>query len=91
MMLTRQARELLRGPNFAVIATINADGTPQQSVVWVAEHDGTVVFSTVEGRAKHRTWCATPGSACSCSTAPTATATARSAVSHDLTAPTPAR
>jgi PPOX class probable F420-dependent enzyme len=54
MMLTPQCRELLRGPNFAVIATINADGTPQQSVVWVAEHDGNVVFSTVEGRAKHR-------------------------------------
>ena len=54
MMLTPQCRELLRGPNFAVIATINADGTPQQSVVWVAEHDGDVVFSTVEGRAKHR-------------------------------------
>jgi PPOX class probable F420-dependent enzyme len=54
MMLTPQCRELLDGPNFAVIATINADGTPQQSVVWVAEHDGHVVFSTVEGRAKHR-------------------------------------
>ena len=53
-MLTRQCRELLRGPNFAVITTINADGTPQQSVVWVAEHDGNVIFSTVEGRAKHR-------------------------------------
>jgi hypothetical protein len=30
-MLTPQFRELLRGPNFAVITTINADGTPQQS------------------------------------------------------------
>jgi PPOX class probable F420-dependent enzyme len=54
MMLTTQCRELLSGPNFAVITTINADGTPQQSVVWVAEHDGNVIFSTVEGRAKHR-------------------------------------
>ena len=54
MMLTPQCRELLCGPNFAVIATINADGTPQQSVVWITEHDGNVVFSTVEGRAKHR-------------------------------------
>lgn len=54
MMLTPQARELLRGPNFTVIATINADGTPQQSVVWVTERDGDVIFSTVEGRAKHR-------------------------------------
>ena len=53
-MMTPQCRDLLRGPNFAVITTINADGTPQQSVVWVAEHDGNVVFSTVEGRAKHR-------------------------------------
>ncbi len=54
MELTPQARTLVDGNNFAVVATINADGTPQQSVVWVLERDGEVLFSTVEGRAKHR-------------------------------------
>lgn len=52
--LTSQARELLAGPNFAVVATVNADGSPQQSVVWVRERDGEVIFSTVVGRAKPR-------------------------------------
>jgi PPOX class probable F420-dependent enzyme len=52
--LTPLARELVAGPNFAVAATINSDGSPQQSVVWVRERDGEVIFSTVEGRAKPR-------------------------------------
>ena len=52
--MTSLARELLAGPNFAVAATINSDGSPQQSVVWVRERDGEVIFSTVEGRAKPR-------------------------------------
>jgi len=52
--LTPLARELVAGPNFAVIATVNSDGSPQQTVVWVRERDGEVIFSTVEGRAKPR-------------------------------------
>ena len=52
--LTPLARELLAGPNFAVAATINSDGSPQQSAVWVRERDGEVIFSTVKGRAKPR-------------------------------------
>jgi PPOX class probable F420-dependent enzyme len=52
--LTEQARRLLAAPNFAVVATANADGSTQQSVVWVKEHDGQVIFSTLSGRAKHR-------------------------------------
>jgi PPOX class probable F420-dependent enzyme len=54
MDLTPAARELLAGPNFAAIATINADGSLQQSVVWVRERDGEVIFSTIESRAKYR-------------------------------------
>ena len=53
-MLTDLARELLAGPNFASIATTSADGTPQQTIVWVGERDGRVVFSTVRGRTKER-------------------------------------
>ena len=52
--LTPLARELLSGPNFAVVATLNTDGSPQQSAVWVRERDGEVIFSTVDGRAKPR-------------------------------------
>jgi len=52
--LTTLARELLGGPNFAVAATVGSDGSPQQTIVWVRERDGEVIFSTVEGRAKPR-------------------------------------
>src|SRR5262245_63145958 len=52
--LTPKARELLAGPNFVVVATTSGDGSLQQSVVWARERDGEVIFSTVEGRAKHR-------------------------------------
>jgi PPOX class probable F420-dependent enzyme len=52
--LTPLARELLAGPHFAIVATVNPDGSPQQSVVWARERDGEVIFSTVEGRAKPR-------------------------------------
>ena len=32
--LSENARRFLNDPRFGVLATINADGTPQQSVVW---------------------------------------------------------
>jgi PPOX class probable F420-dependent enzyme len=46
--------ELLDGKNYAVLATINPDGSPQTSVVWVGRDAGDVLFSTVAGRVKHR-------------------------------------
>jgi len=45
---------LLDGKNYAVLATVNHDGSPQTSVIWVGRDGGDVVFSTVEGRVKHR-------------------------------------
>jgi len=52
--LTPQARELLAGPNFAIVATTNADGSLQQTVVWAKERDGEIVFSSNTSRAKTR-------------------------------------
>jgi PPOX class probable F420-dependent enzyme len=52
--LTEAARELLDGPHTAVIATANADGRPQSSVIFVKRDGDTVVFSTIEGRLKTR-------------------------------------
>jgi PPOX class probable F420-dependent enzyme len=46
--------ELLEGRNYAVLATINADGSPQTSTMWVGRDGNDVVMSTVEGRQKHR-------------------------------------
>jgi PPOX class probable F420-dependent enzyme len=45
---------LLDGKNYAVLATVNPDGSPQTSVIWVGRDGGDVVFSTVAGRVKHR-------------------------------------
>jgi len=33
---------------------VNPDGSPQTSVIWVGRDGGDVLFSTVEGRKKHR-------------------------------------
>jgi len=45
---------LLDGKNYAVLATINPDGSPQTSVMWVGRDGSDLLFSTVEGRVKHR-------------------------------------
>src|SRR5260370_30591907 len=45
---------LLDGKNYAVLATVNPDGSPHTSVMWVVRDGDDLLFSTVEGRVKHR-------------------------------------
>jgi PPOX class probable F420-dependent enzyme len=45
---------LLDGKNYAVLATVNPDGSPQTSVLWVGRDGKDLLFSTVAGRVKHR-------------------------------------
>ncbi|HEX4225745.1 MAG TPA: PPOX class F420-dependent oxidoreductase [Pseudonocardiaceae bacterium] len=52
--LSASALALLDGRNYAVLATINADGSPQASAMWVGRDGDDLLFSTVEGRLKHR-------------------------------------
>ena len=52
--LNDETRRLLDGPNFAVLATLNPDGAPQTSTMWVGRDGHDVLFSTVAGRRKHR-------------------------------------
>jgi PPOX class probable F420-dependent enzyme len=47
-------RRLLDGRNFAVVATLNPDGGPHSSVVWVIRDGDTVLFSTAAHRKKAR-------------------------------------
>jgi PPOX class probable F420-dependent enzyme len=54
LALSAATIRLLDGKNYAVVATINPDGSPQTSVIWVGRDGNDVVFSTVEGRVKHR-------------------------------------
>ena len=46
--------KLVDGRNYAVVGTVNADGSPHTSVVWISRDDGDLIFTTLEGRVKHR-------------------------------------
>jgi len=52
--LPEPVRELVDGKNFATVATLDADGGPQTSVIWVGLDDGDLVFSATEDRLKVR-------------------------------------
>jgi len=52
--LTQAQAEFLRNPYYAVVATLRADGSPHQTVVWVDTDGEDVLFNTAEGRAKPR-------------------------------------
>jgi PPOX class probable F420-dependent enzyme len=45
---------LLDGRNYAVLATLNADGSPQTSAMWVGRDGNDLLMSTLQGRVKHR-------------------------------------
>jgi PPOX class probable F420-dependent enzyme len=48
------ARGLVDSTTFAVLTTINQDGSPQSTVVWVKRDGDDVLFSTIRGRRKTR-------------------------------------
>ncbi|MGX2995534.1 PPOX class F420-dependent oxidoreductase [Streptomyces sp. JNUCC 64] len=52
--LPDQVKALLDGPVFISVATIQPDGSPQVSPVWVKREGDTVVFSTTVGRQKEK-------------------------------------
>jgi PPOX class probable F420-dependent enzyme len=51
--LSDKARALLEGTNFATVGTIEPDGRPQLSPVWITHDGDDVLFSTTVGRRKH--------------------------------------
>ena len=51
--IPEDAYRLLDEPNFAFIATLMPDGSPQNTPVWIDRDGDTVVFNTAKGRAKH--------------------------------------
>jgi PPOX class probable F420-dependent enzyme len=52
--LPETARRLLDGKTYAVLATTNADRSPQSSVIWIKRDGDDVVFSSIRGRRKTR-------------------------------------
>jgi len=52
--ISQQARDFLAAPRYAVLATINADGMPQQTPVWYQLRGDVLYMNTREGRLKWR-------------------------------------
>lgn len=52
--LPEKVKKLLREPNFAHLATLMPDGSPQVSPVWVDLEGGRIIVNTAEGRVKPR-------------------------------------
>ena len=46
--------EFLRRRQFAHVATVNADGSPQVTALWVDTDGEAVLLNTAKGRVKHR-------------------------------------
>jgi len=53
VQLSDKAKALFDAPSFVTVATIQPDGSPQLSVVWVKRDGDDILFSTLEGRRKH--------------------------------------
>jgi PPOX class probable F420-dependent enzyme len=51
-VLTDAVRHLLDGQHLSVLATTNADGQPQTSVIFVKREADNILFSTIKGRRK---------------------------------------
>jgi PPOX class probable F420-dependent enzyme len=52
--LSAAAKALADEPNLAFLATLNADGSPQLTPVWIDREDGSLVVNTAVGRTKDR-------------------------------------
>ena len=51
-VLDEKVRAFLEDRHLAVIATINPDGTPQQTAVWYVLDGDELLMNTVQGRIK---------------------------------------
>jgi PPOX class probable F420-dependent enzyme len=52
--LPDEVKALLDAPNFWHLATLNPDGSPHSTVMWMHRRDGRVMFNTAIGRVKQR-------------------------------------
>jgi PPOX class probable F420-dependent enzyme len=52
--LPQQAKDLLDAANIVTVATVNADGGPQSSLLWATYEGDDLLLSTIKGRAKER-------------------------------------
>jgi PPOX class probable F420-dependent enzyme len=52
--LTDKSRALIDAPNYAFLATVDEDGAPQVSPVWIDRDGDTILVNTAAGRVKDR-------------------------------------
>jgi len=52
--LTDKSRTLIDAPNYAFLATVDDDGAPQVSPVWIDRDGDTILVNTAAGRVKDR-------------------------------------
>ena len=52
--LTDRDLEMLTGTNFATFVTLDEDGLPHSTLIWIDAADGDVVVNTAKGRVKDR-------------------------------------
>lgn len=52
--ITPEVAKLLEGKNFAFVATLMNDGSPQITPTWVDLEQNTILVNTAEGRVKHK-------------------------------------
>ncbi len=52
--LTEKEKSLIKGKNFAFIATLMKDGSPQITPTWVDVEGDTILINTAEGRVKEK-------------------------------------
>lgn len=52
--LSQKVLGLIEGKNFAHVATLMPDGSPQVTAVWIDHEGDLIVFNTAEGRVKYK-------------------------------------
>lgn len=52
--IPEDATAILDGVNYGHVATVQEDGSPQVTPVWIERDGDVVVFNTAKGRRKHR-------------------------------------
>ncbi len=54
MTLTTKAKELIDGKNFASVATLMQDGSPQVAPLWIDREGDTIILNTTRSRQRTR-------------------------------------
>lgn len=60
VQLPTRLKDILDGPTFVHLVTLDPDGSPQASAMWVMRDGDHIVFNTAEGRRKWRNMQADP-------------------------------